>query len=682
MPDVAELRVKIGASTKEAENALKGIDAQLKGVATTSKDMGGKVKSGTGEAGSGFMDMLGKVGQVTSSITFFTHVAGQVIDVMKQIYATAREGAELEYAAQRFDRLAIAAGTTSDVLLDKLRVAVKGTISDAEIMAQSGDLMALGLANSSDEIIRMTTVAAGLNMPMNQLVLALTNMTTMRFDQLGVRVEGFDKKLQALTATGMDAQDAFTEAFLQQAEEQLKTVGNAADEDIGSFKRLEAAINNLGDSAKKSLSGEVAPAVDDLAETINEFAARGTIADEFRDLNEQLKTAGVNTREFTKAFELGGRASGTYAGYLYNVNDLLTAMSIIEQDVSDGTYDLSGVVDQYGYSVLSVGEKTQAWADANYDTGASYVELKTNIEDTIPAIKDFTDAQLDQINTITSLGKNFGDIISYAKEYDKNQEEIHAKEIERQDLIKQGFSKTSDEVKALDDEISTMKKNAMQEMTDLANQMTLNMFQATIAIDGITQGEAEAYFQMAVDMGLISEEAAQSAMTAYGNAVDTINDYVLDDKQQNVNVDLTAAMIAFDFLENYQLLDKEQRIFVRTYYETGQMTQNWAESNYDYGYSYNGRPIGGPVYPGNAYLWQEPGREGELLMPSQYGRVMSQTELAQVLREALSGRGGGSNAQPITNVNNYYYNLTMPTSNRPEEVATAFELLKAYGEAL
>ena len=65
-----------------------------------------------------------------------------------------------------------------------------------------------------------------------------------------------------------------------------------------------------------------------------------------------------------------------------------------------------------------------------------------------------------------------------------------------------------------------------------------------------------------------------------------------------------------------------------------------------------GNAIGGPVYPGNVYNWQEPGREGEMLMPSQYGRVASSTEVAQMLREATrpgDGVSAGKQAQVVNN---------------------------------
>ena len=92
--------------------------------------------------------------------------------------------------------------------------------------------------------------------------------------------------------------------------------------------------------------------------------------------------------------------------------------------------------------------------------------------------------------------------------------------------------------------------------------------------------------------------------------------------------------------------------------------------------------IGGPVYPGQKYTWQEPGREGELLVPEQYGRVLSNHEVAQVMRDAMMGAGagnGGNGGNKPQVINNYNYVLNMPTSNSPSDVAMAYELMQALG---
>jgi hypothetical protein len=106
-------------------------------------------------------------------------------------------------------------------------------------------------------------------------------------------------------------------------------------------------------------------------------------------------------------------------------------------------------------------------------------------------------------------------------------------------------------------------------------------------------------------------------------------------------------------------------------------TDNWSWSG---GGTQAGTAIGGPVYPGQTRTWNEPGREGEMLIPSQYGRVLSNHEVAQVMREAIAGGGDkGSKSDKPSVTTNYYYTLNMPTSNNPADVGMAFDLMKSLG---
>jgi len=88
-----------------------------------------------------------------------------------------------------------------------------------------------------------------------------------------VSVDGFKEKVKALEDAGLSANDAFKEAFLQQAEEQVRKVGNAADSSIGGFMRLEAAVKNLGDQLKMGIAKDVADLMD-AYDRLNEAVAK------------------------------------------------------------------------------------------------------------------------------------------------------------------------------------------------------------------------------------------------------------------------------------------------------------------------------------------------------------------------------------------------------------------------
>lgn len=217
---------------------------ELAKIDKSAKGLGGTLKG-----------MLGGAAEATKAI------AGIGL-AMKQIFDFGKAGAEIELANIKLDRLALTIGTTGDALRTELKPAINGLMSDAEAVQLASDLMSLGLAKTEDTAVRLTRVAAGLGMNMNQLVLTLTNQTTMRFDALGVSVDGFNDRLQALKDSGMDVNDAFTEAFLQQAEGQIERVGDVSDTTMGQFMRMEASMKNAGDAIKSRLTPIIADAAD------------------------------------------------------------------------------------------------------------------------------------------------------------------------------------------------------------------------------------------------------------------------------------------------------------------------------------------------------------------------------------------------------------------------------------
>jgi len=240
------IKILIEAQNK-ATKELNQVKKELEGLKKATKDTGTE----GGKSVGGLLDQFKalKMGAVP-----YLAAIGGAVGAFKKAMDFGKEGAQLEYASLKFERLADSAGTTADILLNDLKEATKGTRSEMELMAGAGDFMALGLAKSHDEVVRLTRVAGALGMNMNQLVLTLTNQTTKRFDALGVSVDGFEEKVKALEATGMSADKAFTEAFLQQAEEQITKVGDAADTTMGTFQKLDAATKDLGDNLKKNLA--------------------------------------------------------------------------------------------------------------------------------------------------------------------------------------------------------------------------------------------------------------------------------------------------------------------------------------------------------------------------------------------------------------------------------------------
>ena len=213
-------------------------------------------------------------------------IAKKAAEAAKKAFDFADEGAQLLLTEERFNRLAESIGTTGDVLAEELDIALKGTMSTMEGMALATDFLSLGLVKNQEEAIRLTKVAGDLGMNMNQLVLTLTNQTTMRFDSLGVAVDGFQEKVDKLKEAGYAADEAFRLAFVEQAEDQIAKVGAVADTAAGEFMQLKSAWTDYVDATKKGLAEAIVPAIRlindsrDAQELMNEVVEKGIVAKE------------------------------------------------------------------------------------------------------------------------------------------------------------------------------------------------------------------------------------------------------------------------------------------------------------------------------------------------------------------------------------------------------------------
>lgn len=755
MARISEIVVAIEAEgTEKVLAALNQVEgAQVKTVKTT-KQLGAQTKEATATAGEGWATL-------TTGINQATQIMRTVVEVGKAVYDMARQGAELEFMAGKFDRLSLSIGTTSDVLLEDLRKATQGTRSDMELMASASDFMALGFAKTSDEAVRLSTVAGALNMNMNQLVLTLANQTTMRFDQLGVSVVGFQEKVDALVKSGMSANAAFQEAFLRQAEEQIQKVGNVADSTLGSMMQMESAFKNLSDVMKTDFAdsmNEIAPLLTDVANGLTAAAQNGI---NYRDVMRQMKSAldagVISTADYNRVMkEMGvNSAKGTVSA---------EKLQVATEFLSDAYAKTGATVDMTAESTIALAiaeaqaknelEQIPGAAGAAGDATLQFAGATEQAALTIDNFLEKAGIFADDFGEIFSLSKNLGGMISFAKSYDDIMTQIADLTAEKTALMAKGYKETSKQVQELDGKIVGLE----QSMSDMANQMTLDMFQATIAIGGVTRTEMEAYFAMAEQMGIISHDAAQAAIAAYNEAVAAVSGASLDAKG-NYTVDASQAYSALNQLVNdFEYING--MITFEVYYKnkTGEallppttsagdifgipkvvssaieatVTPTWAKtdfftksievpaaistfdtSSYDdwqpadkpfisaatldssevdtwspptkYGTviylpedGSHPQAIGGPVYPDNTYLWQEPNREGELFVPEQYGRVMNNHQVAQAIREAMfaSNAGGGRTGGAVTTDNSRHITYSINAQYKQEPVLTLSQHLK------
>lgn len=260
-----------------------------------------------------------------------------------------------------------------------------------------------------------------------------------------------------------------------------------------------------------------------------------------------------------------------------------------------------------------------------YDEHGNVIQIITREKDAIKKAVEAQKAFNDELAKVTGLDANFSGIIGMAKKYDQIMGDINSKQIELDtymQIIEEGggyldgayvsTNEAREEVIRLNGDIVDLG----EAMTEMANQVVLDMFMATISIGGITEAEAAAYFKMAEDMDIISEGAANYAMQVYGDAVDYINSLELDDKSVTYTV---AYQITGD---NY----------------------NWEDWH---------KATGGPVSAGNPYLVGEKGPE--LFVPSAHGSILSNSDSVAQINQLLGMKEGNSENVPsqTQNVNVY-----------------------------
>lgn len=199
------------------------------------------------------------LGQLTTVVGQVGAAVGVFSAVFKQAFDLAAEGAQILLVEERLARLSVTIGTTSDSLMEKLRPAIGGMASDAEVAAQAGQLIELGLAKTEDDVVRLSTVVTKLGLDMSQVILTFANDSTMRLDALGLSVEDVTARTKKFTDAGIASGKAFDMAVLEALEARLEKVGDATDTTAGVFERAKSKIKNFSDELKKTMAEGLAP---------------------------------------------------------------------------------------------------------------------------------------------------------------------------------------------------------------------------------------------------------------------------------------------------------------------------------------------------------------------------------------------------------------------------------------
>jgi len=665
---MANLQIVISALNK-ASGDLNKVKKDIEGLGTAGKTADGGLKA----LGDG-LSAVWTVG--LSAAAAIAATAGAV----KLLTDAAQEGAAFQRIEEASGSLAESMGTDMDEILSSLQSASLGMVSDFDLMQSASRAMMLGVSADAGELSQLMEVAAlrgramGLSttQAFNDIVTGIGRASPLILDNLGIVVDAEARYKAYADSVGKTAEElskaektqALLNGVLESSKGLLESAGGLTVDNAGKWEQLSAAQKNYFDMVKVDIADATSWWAEYWAAVFNDRAD----VKKSREVWEQARDMMLITGDMQAAYDAAVRGGQSdYTFFLDNAE----MISMLEKQIKSAT------------------EGTDALATSNYELAGGASAATSAISKQVAEQRDLAD-QMERMAKIqlelagvTSLTKNFSGMISFAKSYDQALEDI----VEQETIMANNpiGSEKYDEAKA---KVDALK----QSMTDLANQVVLDMFMATIAVGGVTEAEANAYFNMAADMGLISRDAADAAIEAYGDAIAYINSLEIDPKTGNIIFEVDSSEA-----DNYQPTPK--RMLVKAALDAGEVL-NWQPPNktgkvtYLVNYLENTKgsnAVGGAVYGGDPYTWQEYGYKGELFVPSSDGFVLSRADAERALSRALSGGEstldpeaiGKAVAKAMSGVTSNkkggnVYNLTMPTSNNPADVRTAFELMEAW----
>ena len=187
---------------------------------------------------------------------------GGVEAVARAAFAALNEGAQLELAQSRFENLAASIGTTADALTTDMGRATQGMMSQAGMVSAASDIISLGLADSGDEVVRLSNLVGQLGWDMQVLTLTMANDSMLRLDALGLSMTDVKERMEDLKAAGVAVDEAFDLAVIEAGEAKLEMLGSAADTTAGQIQQLTTIWTNATDAFKVEFAEGVASQLD------------------------------------------------------------------------------------------------------------------------------------------------------------------------------------------------------------------------------------------------------------------------------------------------------------------------------------------------------------------------------------------------------------------------------------
>lgn len=204
-------------------------------------------------------DVLGQAAGGMNALAAAAGVFGAV-QLGKQVFDLAQTAAQADRTRASFEQLAQKAGTTGDAMLQSLRKASAGAVSDASLIGDANRAIVLGVANNAQQLTQLLDVARVRGAAFgrstadayNDLVTGIGRMSPLILDNLGI-VTGGQKVFEDYAASIGKSASQLTDAEKKQAlfnkviadsQGMLEAQRGKAADAATSFERLSASLDN------------------------------------------------------------------------------------------------------------------------------------------------------------------------------------------------------------------------------------------------------------------------------------------------------------------------------------------------------------------------------------------------------------------------------------------------------
>lgn len=434
-------------------------------------------------------------------------IAASVATIAVSAFVKAFEFGEIAAGNERLmnsgEMLAESYGTSLDTIVEKVKEASLGTVSEMDIIASSNKAMMLGVSGDADELAKLMEIAAFKGRAMglttqqafDDMARGIGRLSPMILDNLGIIVDAkttYANYAESIGKTSTELTRAekihsLTQRVIEEGNKQLEAAGGLSDDAAASYERLSASTEDLKNDFFGLFGGmsEINQSLTDVVKMANAgVEALGSLGDV------------VDKADYImRSYAPGADRAAAMTKYLADMaaeiisSNLPSFMQATSTEVDSATSSYTAMA--LAYSGLSVEVEGMA---------SSYAALEISQEEQLSLIGKMQSEEEKYLNRSETLSDQRIEIERKKSAY----------------LTEFGNSNTAKLAEfdiALAKNNQEAKKNA-DEHELAGRRIVLNMLEQQLAADGLTEAEVDFLLRKGREWGIYSDSVIFEANMA------------------------------------------------------------------------------------------------------------------------------------------------------------------------